>query len=76
MCIRDRNGTRRFTAKPETVKAITGIDPTSGKMVSVAELERKGANPSALKYVSEQPKTKSKLVQVTAEDMKRRMEGS
>ena len=71
-----RNGTRRFTKKPETIKAVTGIDPTSGKMVSVAELERMGADPSALKFLSEQPKTKSKLVQVTAEDIKRRMEGS
>ncbi len=71
-----RNGTRRFTKKPETIKAVTGIDPTSGKMVTVAELERMGADPSALKFLSEQPKTKSKLVQVTAEDIKRRMEGS
>ena len=71
-----RNGTRRFTAKPETIHAVTGLDPTSGKMVTVAELERRGANPGALKYLTEQPKTKSKLVQVTAEDIKRRMEGS
>lgn len=71
-----RNGTRKFIVKPETIKAVTGLDPTSGKMVTVAELERMGADPSALKYLSEQPKTKSKLVQVTGEDIKRRLEGS
>jgi hypothetical protein len=71
-----RNGTRRWTSKVETIKAVTGIDPTSGKMVTVKEMENRGVDPSALAFLCEQPKTKSKLVQITAEDIKRRMEGS
>jgi len=68
-------GNRRWKVSPETVESVTGFDATAGKMVTPAELERRGADYKSLKYLTEQPKTKAKLVQVTAEDFKRQFEG-
>ena len=56
----------------DTVKFMTGMDPTSGAMVTPAALERLGANPDIVKTLVEQPTTKAKLVPFTAEDVARK----
>jgi hypothetical protein len=50
---------------------MTGVDPTSGKMVTPAELERRGADPEVVKLMTETPDTKAKLQPVRPEDMAR-----
>lgn len=54
-------GQRRWKVAAETVKMLTGIDPTAGKMVTPLEMERQGANPETIKALTETPRTKAKL---------------
>lgn len=53
-------GQRRWTASPMTVKAVTGVDPTAGKMVSPAQLEKMGASHEAVSRLTETPMTTPK----------------
>ena len=69
---RSGRGNRRWTVETHVVEAITGLDPTDGKMVSPAEMERRGVDPSMLDHLTEQPKTKARLERVTPRDMARR----
>ena len=65
-------GNRRWKVSSNTVKFMTGMDPTSGAMVTPAALERLGADPDIVKTLVEQPTTKAKLVPFTAEDVARK----
>lgn len=53
-------GQRRWKVDASTVRMVTGIDPTAGKMVTPAELERQGASPEMMKHLTETPLTKAK----------------
>jgi hypothetical protein len=57
-------GQRRWKVQPATIAMLTGIDPTSGKMVTPAELERQGADPKVLEALTETPRTKAKLAPI------------
>lgn len=57
-------GQRRWTVSAPTVAMLTGIDPTAGKMVTPAELERNGADPDVISALTETPRTKAKLKQM------------
>lgn len=54
-------GQRRWKFDAKTIHMLTGIDPTAGKMVTPAELERQGADPKLLASLTETPRTKAKL---------------
>jgi hypothetical protein len=56
-----RAGQRRFKFPADLVKAMTGIDPRSPKMVTPAELERMGADESVVAAITEIPRTKPAL---------------
>lgn len=66
-------GNRRYkdNIKPETIHFFTGIDPTHGKMVTPAQMERNGANPDILDMFTETPRTKAKFVPITSADIAR-----
>ena len=57
-------GQRRWTVKPSTVRALTGIDPEVPKSVTPAELERMGANPAIVAKLTETPRTTPRLKKV------------
>ena len=54
------HGQRRWKFDAKTVRMVTGVDPTSGKMVTPAELERQGASPETVKHLTETPLTRPK----------------
>lgn len=54
-------GQRRWKFDAKTIHMLTGVDPTAGKMVTPAELERQGADPKLLASLTETPRTKAKL---------------
>lgn len=54
-------GQRRWTVKAPLVHMLTGVDPTAGKMVTPAELERLGADPDIVARLTDVPRTKAKL---------------
>lgn len=54
-------GQRKWTMNAATVKMLTGVDPTAGKMVTPAELERMGADPEIVAHLTVTPRTKAKL---------------
>lgn len=54
-------GQRRWKVGAQTIKMLTGIDPTAGKMVTPAEMERQGVDPKVLASLTETPRTKAKL---------------
>lgn len=54
-------GQRRWNVSADMVRMLTGIDPTEGKMVTPAELERMGANPEVVKSLVVTPRLKAKL---------------
>lgn len=60
----ERRGQRRFKVDAASVKALTGIDPMTEKMVTPAELERKGASPTMLKAITEVPIIAPKLERI------------
>lgn len=53
-------GQRRWKVDAAIVKMVTGIDPTAGKMVTPAELERQGADPTVIEHLTETPLTAAK----------------
>lgn len=57
-------GQRRFTKSRDVIRAMTGIDPRSEKLVTPAELERMGASPSIVARLVETPRTKPQLKRV------------
>ena len=54
-------GQRRWKFNAATVAMMTGVDPTAGKMVTPAELERNGADPDIVASLTEVPRLKAKL---------------
>ena len=60
----ERRGNRRFTVPAKMVRALTGIDPTEPKMVTPAELERKGASPVMVEAITETPIIAPKLERI------------
>lgn len=54
-------GQRAWIADPVTVQIATGIDPRAGKMVTPAELERRGADKETVAALTNTPQTKPKL---------------
>ncbi len=54
-------GQRKWKVGADTIRMLTGIDPTTGKMVTPAELERLGADTSIVSGLTETPRTKAKL---------------
>ncbi len=54
-------GQRRWNCSPAMIEMATGLDPTSGKMVTPAELERRGADHETLALLTETPRTAAKL---------------
>lgn len=57
-------GQRKWTVGPDMIRMLTGVDPTAGKMVTPAELERLGADPEVVARITEVPRTKAKLKQL------------
>ena len=57
----ERRGARRFKYDPATVKMLTGVDATDKKMVTPAELERRGADPKIVEKLTEIPRIKPSL---------------
>lgn len=61
----DKTGKRAFKHGPDTVHALTGVDPYEKKVVTPAELERRGANPDMVKALTYTPTVGRKLAPVT-----------
>lgn len=58
----ERRGARRFKFDAATIKMLTGgIDPVDKKMVTPAELERRGADPKIVEKLTEIPRIKPAL---------------
>lgn len=55
-------GKRRWKFDTTTVKLLTGVDPSDDKMVTPAELERRGASKEIVKMLTETPRTAPKLM--------------
>ena len=60
----ERRGNRRFTVGADVVRALTGIEPSTAKMVTPVELERMGASPVMLKAITEVPIITPKLERI------------
>lgn len=58
-------GNRKWSATPSTVLAMTGVDPSdSSKMVSPAELERRGADKELVAMLTERPVTSPRFEKI------------
>lgn len=65
--LKDRKARRKLKVGPETVRAITGIDPYKQVLRSPAELEKAGASVKAVKALSETPIIGQKLERLPAD---------
>lgn len=65
-------GRRRFNIDATMVLLGTGIDPRADKMCTPAELERRGADPTIMRMITEIPDTKARLVRMRTEDFARK----
>lgn len=55
-------GNRRWKVNAATVQAMTGLDPTdTAKMVTPAEMERRGVLPEIIAALTEKPRTKATI---------------
>jgi hypothetical protein len=64
-------GNRQWKYPEGMVRALMpGYDPTAGKMVTPAEMQRRGVDPDLLEKLTEKPRTKAKLVEITQDDFK------
>jgi hypothetical protein len=52
----------------EMIQALTGIDPTEPKLITPAQLKKRGANPEAVKAVTNRPSRGFKLVTSSGAD--------
>jgi len=68
-------GDRRWTQDSAIVKLLTGVDPTDGRMVTPAEMERRGVSASVLDKLTETPKTKPKLKRFSASAVSKQFGG-
>jgi len=68
-------GQRRFNKVFDgaAIRALTGISCTEEKLVTPAELERRGASPDVIKLITERPMTGKKLVRVSADARARKL---
>lgn len=68
-------GQRRFGKAFDgaAIRALTGLPCTEEKLVTPAELERRGANPDVIKLITERPVTAKKLVRVSADARARKL---
>ena len=57
----ERRGARRFKYNASAIKMMTGVDATDKKMVTPAELERRGADPKIVEQLTEIPRIKPAL---------------
>lgn len=53
---------RRFKFDAATIRAITGVEPTEPKLVTPAELSRRGVSDDVLNLITERPTTGVKLI--------------
>lgn len=67
MFMKPRTGNRAWTVDAATVRLFTGHDPSSGSMVSPAELERRGAHPDMVNALSRAPTLEPKLDRMPAD---------
>lgn len=59
--IMPKKGRRQFTIDAESIKTITGVDPYDQKVVTPAELERRGASKEVVKSITKTPLVGSEL---------------
>lgn len=59
-------GQRRFTKSAFEIMVTTGVDPRMTKMVTPAELERRGATEESMKGLTETPRTTPRLKRIPA----------
>lgn len=57
-------GKRMFTVDADTIRTMTGIDPTDRELVTPAELERRGAKKSIVDMITKKPNVGHKLTRV------------
>ena len=57
-----KQGRRAFKVEGLGILALTGVNPYSNKIVTPAELERRGADPDVVKQISYNPQLPAKLV--------------
>lgn len=68
-------GQRRFkkTFDGKAIRALTGVSCTEEKLVTPAELERRGVSPELIAMITERPTTGKKLVRVSADARARKL---
>lgn len=64
-------GNRVLKFDAETVKVMTGVDPTDPKLCTPAELERRGVPPEMVNALSRRPDTVSKLKRMNGNYLKK-----
>lgn len=57
---------RRFKFDAAAIKALTGVDPTEPKLITPAQLERRGVNETLVAFLTERPSTGVKLIRSDA----------
>lgn len=69
--LKERKGNRAFKYAPEVIKAMTGVDPFDNSMCTPAELERRGARPDMVEFLSERPSLPKKMERLDDKEMRR-----
>lgn len=69
--LKPRVGNRAFKYAPEVIKAMTGVDPIEKTMCTPAELERRGARPDIVEFLTEKPQLPRKLERLSDKEMRR-----
>ncbi len=65
-------GHRKWKAEKGTIEFMTGFDATSDKLKTPSQLEKDGADPKIIKHLTETPRTKARLMEITPEDIARK----
>ncbi|QIW87541.1 hypothetical protein Ab1vBOLIVR4_gp24c [Agrobacterium phage OLIVR4] len=72
--LKDRKGNRAFKYSAGVIKAMTGIDPAEDSLCTPAELERRGARPDIVEFLSHRPNLPKKMERLTDKEMRRIMD--
>ena len=68
-------GNRRWVVDADTVRVMTGIDPTSGKMITPAEMERNNVPAELIEHLTEKPRTKARLIKMPTDYIRGKFNG-
>ena len=68
-------GNRKWIVDADTIRVMTGVDPTAGRMITPAEMERNNVPAELIEHLTEKPRTKARLIKMPTDYIRGKFNG-